>query len=64
MPQYTTWAPRDQEEVRIYGGTITTPPRCRDGEEQRLRPDEAIATSAERARDVEETRLVDGIAGY
>lgn len=50
--------PRDNEERRLRGGTITE--YARDAEEQRLRPDLAIATVLERCRDAEETRTPGG----
>jgi hypothetical protein len=46
--------PRDKEEQRLRGGTIA--PFARDAEEKRLRPDLAIATPLQRARDAEEVR--------
>jgi len=51
--------PRDQEERRIAGGG-TVAPKATNAEDKRLRPDLAIATPAERARDPEEARLAAG----
>jgi hypothetical protein len=50
--------PRDQEERRIAGATVT--PRAMSAEDKRLRPDLSIATTAQLARDAEETRLASG----
>jgi hypothetical protein len=49
--------PRDQEERRIKGGTIT--PIARDQEDRRL-TGAAIATPANKARDAEEARIAAG----
>lgn len=46
--------PRDAEEKRLRGGTIT--PRARDAEEKRLQSGLSIATPNERLRDAEEQR--------
>lgn len=52
-------SPRDAEERRLGGGSIT--PRVRDREEQCTRPELSIPTTAQQARDPEEARLAAGI---
>jgi hypothetical protein len=51
-------APRDAEEQRIHGGTVT--PTARDLEEKRLQPGTAVATPTTRTRDAEEARIAAG----
>ena len=50
--------PKNAEDKRLRGGSITE--RAANPEEARLRPDLAIATPLERARDVEEKQRPGG----